>query len=194
MLLKPRNTVFNERAKVYKRFLSIDEVRNKRVIYRTPDNKFWMFNSVSLDFDETTAPTEPNIKKIYISDETLEYRDKYYSYGVSGWEVRNSGNYKLLSMEFGNTARFQANKYYFVGTMDYIIKGAIEGNATQWIKGNALPLNSFNIQYFDDELILCKDDLVVIGTRLFEVEDTEVVQKRQPKPYYVYSSTLNNIL
>lgn len=99
----------------------------------------------------------------------------------------------ILSAKFNNIAKYQTNKYYYVGSFDYMIKGSIEGTTAQYIKGNIIPLKSLNIKYSDD-IELSPDDLVVIENRLYSVENPETVLKQQPKPYKIYFATLNNIL
>ena len=86
------------------------------------------------------------------------------------------------------------NKYYYVGSFDFMIKGSVEGTTAQFIKGNILPLSSMNIKYFTDDITINHDDLVVVDKRLFSVEDTEMDIKYNPKPYKVYFATLNSIL
>lgn len=103
-------------------------------------------------------------------------------------------NSEFLSAKFGNIARYQTNKYYFVGSFDYMIRGSIEGTTTQHIKGNIMPLTSLNIKYFNDDIELNVDDLVVIEDHLFSVENPETTQKRMPKAFKVHFATLNSIL
>ena len=75
-----------------------------------------------------------------------------------------------------------------------MIKGSIEGTTTQYLKGNIIPLTSLNIKFFNDDIKLSPDDLVVIGKRLYSVENPETVAKRQPKAFNVHFATLNSIL
>ena len=100
----------------------------------------------------------------------------------------------LLSALYNNVGKYQTNKYYFSGSFDYMIKGSIEGTTSQYIKGNILPLTSLNIKYFDDDISLSVDDLVVIDGKLYSVEDPETTIKQQPKPFKIYFATLNSIL
>ena len=100
----------------------------------------------------------------------------------------------LLSAKFNNIAKYQFNKYYYVGSMDYMVKGSIEGTTTQYIKGNIIPLTSLNIKYFNDDIKLNPDDLIVIDKHLYSIENVEDVVKRQPKKFAVHFATLNSIL
>lgn len=100
----------------------------------------------------------------------------------------------LLSALFNDVARYQTNKYYRVGTFDYMIRGSIEGSENQIIKGAIAPLNSMEIKHFNDYIKLDHDDLVVIDGHLYYVEDTTRDEKRMPKKYNVYFARLNNIL
>lgn len=101
---------------------------------------------------------------------------------------------ELLSGTFNNIAKYQTNKYYFVGSFDYMLKGSIESTTSQYVKGNIIPLQSFNIKHFDDDIKLTTDDLVVIEGHLYSVENPETDHKHQPKDYAVYFATLNSIL
>ena len=98
-----------------------------------------------------------------------------------------------LSAKFGDIARYQTNKYYLAGSFDYMIRGSINSEDSQPIKGNILHLRSFEIKYFDDRIKLDHDDLVVIDGHLYGVESLAYDIKRLPKPYTVYFATLNNI-
>ena len=99
-----------------------------------------------------------------------------------------------MNLTFNNVGKYQTNKYYFVGSIDYMIKGSIEGTTTQYIKGNIIPLTSLNIRYFNDYIKLSPDDLIVIDKHLFSVENVEDVIKRQPKKFAIHFATLNSIL
>lgn len=101
---------------------------------------------------------------------------------------------ELLSGTFNNIAKYQTNKYYYVGNFDFTIKGSIEGATAQYVKGNIIPLTSLNIKYFDDEINLRTDDLVVVDGHLYSVENPETTIKQQPKPFKIHFATLNSIL
>lgn len=295
MKLKPKSTVKNPRALVYKRFTGIDISLNQNAVYKTEDDKYWIFDNDKLHFIEMD---ETSIFIVVNYNTTLKYLNNYfyyidyahqwqmdtqnvYPYGIyttSRRDVRSwtlpltdtltnfrisfraeadcdfggyiqqngkqysftghaekgklvnveavysqnsasSSNYILLvvrpddsnatfnlafsyylennnplSAKFGNIGKYQTNKYYYAGSFDYIIKGSIEGTTAQYLKGNIIPLTSLNIKHFNDSINLSPDDLVVIGDKLFSVENPETVLKQQPKPYRVYFATLNNIL
>ena len=101
---------------------------------------------------------------------------------------------ELLSGTFNNIAKYQTNKYYYIGSFDFTIKGSIEGTTAQYIKGNIIPLTSLNIKYFDDDINLRTDDLVVVDGHLYSVENPETTIKQQPKPFKIHFATLNSIL
>ena len=86
------------------------------------------------------------------------------------------------------------NRYYFSGSFDFMYKGSIEGTTVQYLKGNIIPLTAFNIKYFNDDINLSVDDLVVIDKQLYSVENPETVLKRSPKPFAIHYATLNSIL
>lgn len=99
-----------------------------------------------------------------------------------------------LSAKYSSISKYQTNKYYRVGTFDFMIRGSIESTDNQPIKGAIMHLRSMEIKYFDDYIHLDHDDLVVIDGHLFSVEDITYDIKRSPKPYTVYFARLNNIL
>lgn len=198
MILKPRSTVHNPRMLVYKRFTVIDSSFGLQTIYKTTDNKYWLFDSELLSFKEIESELVPTTSTIInVSQGTiLEYMSKYFTYGQDGWEQLTTlpGNITLLSATFNNIGKYQTNKYFFVGSMDYMIKGSIEGTTTQRIRGNIIPLTSMNIKFFDDDINLSVSDLVVIEKHLYIVENVETVQKRMPRAFNIYFATLNSIL
>lgn len=208
MKLKPKSTVHNPKALLYKRFIGLERSLNLNVVYKTlVDNKFWTFDNTTEEFIEVESsfiPQSSTIKEIPImsTDGTtyngviLTYQSKYFAYIGRKWQQVNEllNGITLLSATFNNIGKYQTNKYYYVGSFDYMIKGSIEGTTAQYIKGNIIPLTAFNIKYFDDSINLSPDDLVVIEKRLFSVESPETVIKQQPRPYKVYFATLNNIL
>ena len=121
----------------------------------------------------------------------------YFNYVATGWQKItdiSSAGITLLNATFNNVAKYQTNKYYYVNSFDFMIKGSIEGTTAQYIKGNIIPLTALNIKFFDDDIDLAPDDLVVIENKLFSVENPETVIKQQPKPFKIYFATLNNIL
>ena len=198
MILKPKSTVHNPRMLVYRRFTVIDSSYSLRTLYKTTDDKMWTFNSQTLNFNEVSSELVPTGATIINVPQgtILDYMSKYFSYGANGWEQLNSlpQNITLLSAQFNNIGKYQTNKYYYVGSMDYMIKGSIEGTTTQQIKGNIIPLTSMNIKFFNDSIKVSVGDLVVIDKHLFIVENVETVQKRLPRVFNIYFATLNNIL
>jgi hypothetical protein len=100
----------------------------------------------------------------------------------------------LLNATFNNIAKYQTNKYYYVGNFDFTIKGSIEGATARYIKGNIIPLKSLNIKYYEDNIDLSVDDLVVVDGHLYSVENPETSIKQQPKPFKIHFATLNSIL
>ena len=199
MKLKPKNTVLLDRALLYKRFTSIETSYNYENVYKTlTDNKYWLFNAETLNFVEVFDIVDTNYKITSISDITqiLQYQTNYFRYGENGWEKVNllDDNISILSAKFNNVGKYQMNKYYYVGSFDYMLRGSIEGTTTQYLKGNIMPLTSLNIKHYNDDIILNVDDLVVLDKHLFSVENIEEDRKFLPKEYKVYFATLNNIL
>lgn len=200
MRLKPKSTVHNPRALVYRRFIGLEQSINLEALYHTlTDGKYWTFDNEALEFtelDSSSLPTSFTTRDVTDFLTIFTYLGNYFRYTGVAWEkVESVGDdVTLLSATFNNIARYQTNKYYYVGSFDYMIKGSIEGTTTQFIKGNIIPLTSLNIKYFDDNINLAVDDLVVIDKHLYAVENPETVKKMQPKAFNIYFATLNSIL
>lgn len=101
---------------------------------------------------------------------------------------------QVVDGRVNNMSKYQINKYYYAGSFDFTIKGSIEGTTVQYIKGNIIPLRALNIKHFNDDVKLSTDDLVVVGGRLYSVENPETVIKQQPKPFQIHFATLNSVL
>ena len=200
MKLKPKSTVRNPKALQYKRFIGLEKSINLQTVYNTKsDGLFWSFDNLTLSFskiDSSQIPGTSKVVQIQDFSSVLQYQDKYFRYNGFVWQnIDTLGqNITLLSATFNNIAKYQTNKYYFVGSFDYVIKGSIEGTTAQYIKGNIIPLTSLNIKHYNDDIALSTDDLVVIDGRLYSVENPETTFKQQPKPFKVHFATLNSIL
>ena len=161
------------------------------------DNKYWIFDNQKLSFievDNAVISTSTKVTNVF-NYNVLQYQKLYFKYNGASWEsIEDISGLTLLSALYNNVGKYQTNKYYFSGSFDYMIKGSIEGTTSQYIKGNILPLTSLNIKYFDDDISLSVDDLVVIDGKLYSVEDPETTIKQQPKPFKIYFATLNSIL
>ena len=200
MRFKPKSTVFNPRALVYKRFIGLEQSLNIKTVYNTiSDGKIWAFDNQLLQFIELNYDI-PDANLVQVDDATtvLGYQGNYFKYmdTKTGWvKVEDIvAGASLLSATFNNIARYQTNKYYFSGSFDYMIKGSESISTTQFIKGNITPLRSFNIKYYSDDIKLTPDDLIVIENNLYSVERCEVVRKMQPRAFNIYFATLNSIL
>ena len=198
MRLKPKSTVHNPRALVYRRFIGLEKSINLATAYFTlSDSKYWTFDNETLEFSQIDAsliPAESVVTKITDNYTFLNYQGHWFTYTGTQWIETNYFSEILLSATFNNIAKYQTNKYIYVGSFDYMIKGSVDGATTQYIKGNIIPLTSLNIKYFDDSINLSVDDLVVIDKKLYAVENPETVKKMQPKAFNIYFATLNSIL
>ena len=200
MKLKPRSTVLHPRAAVYKRYTQIEKVISKRVIYKTlQDDYLWYFdnsieNFVRLqDADATTFDTVVNVANDG-GISRYQYLNKvfYYTHS-SGWQYSETlANFSGIKST--NIGKYQVNSYCYNGSFDYVIKGSITSSTAQYIKGNIVPYKSLNIKYFNDNVNLQVDDLVVIQNNLYAVESVEEDHKHQPKDFKIYFATLNSIL
>lgn len=201
MRLKPKSTTLNPKALLYKRFIGLEKSVNLQTIYNTvSDGNFWTFDNLTLTFSQIQSSLIPQTSQIIqVQDfsSVLQYQSTYFRYTGLAWETItdiSGSNITLLSSTFNNIAKYQTNKYYFVGSFDFVVKGSIEGTTAQYIKGNIIPLTSLNIKHYDDEIKLSTDDLVVVGGHLYSVENPETTIKQQPKPFNIYFATLNNVL
>lgn len=91
-------------------------------------------------------------------------------------------------------SKYQKNKYYYAGSFDYMIRGSSEETTTQFLKGNIMDLKTMSIKYYNDNINLKVDDMVVIDNRVYAVESIETNIKRLPKPFKIYFARLNSIM
>lgn len=217
MKMKPRTTTKNTRALLYRRFIGLEKSSSLNALYKTTRRdeitgqnitEYWTFDCGTAEF--SIVPEDVNIQGATITTinsfpETnslpptiLHYQGSYFRYNSElGWQkvddVQSSG-IVLLNATFNNIAQYQTNKYYYVKSFDYVIKGSIDGTTAQYIRGNIIPLTTLNIKHFDDSVNLKEDDLVVVNGRLYSVESPSKSYKQQPRNYCVYYATLNSIL
>lgn len=196
MYLKPKGTTKNPRAMLYRRFTALEDSYTKKVLYFTEDKKYWLFDAQNNSFVETNQKDINSIVYNVESDKVCFYFNHvFWYYTGSEWAIAIPGiTIDLLKSSFGNVAKYQTNKYYFVGSFDFMIKGSVDGSTIQYIKGLITPQSSLNVRTFDDTIEIRPDDLVVIDGSLFAVENLQVNYKRMPKKFGVYYMTLNNIL
>lgn len=203
MILKPKSTALNPRALVYRRFIGLEKSANLQTIYKTNDTTYgdlyWTFDNLTLEFTKLDSLILPSTSKIVNATIAtfFQYQAYYFVYGGLGsWKQYSTlpQGFQALSATFNNIGKYQMNRYYYAGTFDFMIKGEIEGTTSQYIKGNIMPLNSFNIKYFNDDIDLKVDDLVVVDKHLYSIENPSAVQKRLPKAFTIHYATLNSIL
>jgi hypothetical protein len=155
--------------------------------------------------DVLIAPKKANIVEVSSSN-FLKFEDYMFQYVRITTEnavwvrfpyngvTQEQTNLNLVNVNYSNIAKYQKNKYFFAGSFDWVMNGSESGTTGQYIKGNIMPLKSFNIKYFTDDLEICEDDLVVIDGRLYSVENPEITHKHAPKHFNIYFATLNSIL
>lgn len=210
MILKPKISFGNEQALVYRRYTDIVAANTMKTVYKTEwtngTNAYWIFDKDKLEFVriETEVPTDSAIVSVTTGTTVLSYvysagtptptkQTKYWKFLSFAWQETQGGNNPILA-QFGTVAKYQLNKYYFVGAVDYTMKGSIEGATTQYIKGSIMPLSSMNIRYFADDPVIRPDDLVVIDSRLYSVENVSEDHKHLPRDYKIRFATLNSVL
>lgn len=198
MKMKFKSTTKQPKGLLYKRFIGLEKSINLATVYKTSDELVWTFDHETLTFAKVTEtiPGGSTVVAVENFNTLLQYRSTYFRYTGLAWENLTTlpENVTLLSASFNNISRYQTNRYYYAGSFDFIIKGSIEGTDTQYISGNIIPLTSFNIKYFDDDIKLSHDDLVVVDKHLFSIENPEKSIKYNPKAYNIYFATLNSIL
>lgn len=197
MKLKPKSTTNNVRALLYRRYTDIEKSYSANTVYITEeDNKIWVFDKESLSFIELPKSINTaTANKIFVATGTtiLEYANHKFVYLNFIWQETDTDELSL-ALRFANIGKYQTNKYYFVGSFDYVIKGSVEETTVQYIKGNKAPLQSFNIKHYNDEVNITPDDLVVIDNRLYAVEDVSTDYKLQPKRFAIHFATLTSIV
>lgn len=198
MILKPKKTTGEPKALLYRRYIGLERSENLQTIYKTiEDNKYWLYDSVKKEFSEINAsevPQTSEIQQVQSGVSVLKYQNILYKYINFAWQVVESTDVQPLSLKFNNVAKYQVNKYYFVGSFDFTSTGGVESTTTQYLKGNIMPLVSFDIKHYNDYVNLQPDDLVVIKGHLYSVENPSWDHKHMPKDFYVYYATLNSIL
>lgn len=210
MILKPKMTMGNPKALVYRRYTAILAANTMKTVYKTEWERnttaYWLFNKDDMQFtmlESGVDTSESDIVNVTTGTTVLEYnypdystgekRTKYFKFLDYKWQETTGGTNPILA-QFGNVSKYQLNKYGFAGSFDYIISSDIECATTQIVKGNIVPLQSFTIKYYSDNIDLRPDDLVVIESRLYSVENPTMSHNHTPRDYKVYSATLNSVL
>lgn len=192
MFLKPKMTTQNPRALLYRQFIDIVSTMSLKCYYKTYNGKYWLFDNENISFIEVNYDNKGEVVKVY-TEYVFKYLDKCFSYlPIDGWQEVDLT--ATLSLKFANIGKWQMNKYYYTCSFDYIKKGAIDDTLIQPIKGNMFPLQTVEIQYYNDFVHLKPSDLVVIGKHLFSVESVSIDEKKQPKDFRIYNARLNSIL
>ena len=96
MKLKPKNTTLNQRALVYRRYNQIVDSETTNYVYKTSNNKYWLFSTIKMGFIEINAQDVPANATIVNVDASAIYKYKescfeYYSTRVnSQWVTFSS--------------------------------------------------------------------------------------------------------
>lgn len=200
MILKPKTAIETIRAVVYKRFTDIERTfstdPSKITLYKGDDNKYFTFDKESCTFLEyTETPTTETIVQVHGNGVYygIIYRGIYFVYmntnGTYSWQIFSQSTIPTLTDTYEGKsniiAQYGANKYYFAGTFDFMYRGGVESVDSQPLKGAIIDLTSLEIKYYDDNINLDHDDMVVVSGRLFQVESTSFAKKYAPKPIIV---------
>ena len=198
MKMKFKSTTLSERALVYRRFIGLEKGLSLNTIYKTTaDNLLWSFDHSTMSFiplDLEQAPASSIV--VSVSTTTiLQYLTTYFKYVDGKWTtITDATGLTLLSAKYADIGKYQTNKYYYVGSIDCMQKGSISDTTTQNIKGNIIPLKSLSIKFFNDDIAVRPDDLIVFHKHLYSIETIEEDHKHQPKDYTIHFATLNSIL
>ena len=198
--MKFKSTTLSPRALVYRRFISIEKSLNVQTIYSTNSGAdYWSFDYTSLSFIKLNLESTPTSGVVTVTTNLtiLQYQGTYFKYDGEKWVTTTNISalgVTLLSATYGNIAKYQTNKYYFVGSIDIMQKGGIGYSTTQYLKGNIMPLTSLNVKFFNDLIKVLPDDLIVFHNKLYSIESVEEEHKHQPKDYTIHFATLNSIL
>lgn len=203
MYLKPRNSVLNPPALLYRRYNEIVIAQDKTSMIQTSDLKWWVFDANSLTFSEVDATyAAANTKTYPYTTGTFPvavFAGNQFSYSESeGWQPYNANSAGSLESNFCNMtsafiAKYQINRYYFVRAFDYMRSDTEDGATIQPIKGLVTPIHSFDIRTYDD-VSFNTDDFVVLDGHLYSVENPSTSIKMLPRPFTITSVTLNSIL
>lgn len=195
MKLKPKNTTLNRRALLYRRYTDLQKSASLVRVYKTEDGKLWLFDVDEMDFTllDNDIVVDKSAIQIVTAATTLGYLGTIFKY-VGGEWTKIDATTSTLTARFGDIAKYQLNKYYYVTSFSYMASGSIAGDTIQPIKGNIMPLATKTIKFFDDNVGLQVDDLLVIGGRLYSVESISADMKHQPRDYFIYFADLNSIV
>lgn len=213
MFIKPKKTTFNAPALVYRRFSRIERSRQNAIVYKCEKNvtgtySWFVFDAELQTFTEILEE-DVNAKEIVmVTSNSVIYQsgENYFYWNntinttatpINTWVKTQTlpNTYTTLKdAGYSNIGRYQMNAYYFVGQVDYIITGEVAGTKTQPIKGNIMDLQSMNIKYYNDDIIIGEEDLVVVDGALFSAESPDYSIKHMPRPYTIRYVTLNSIL
>lgn len=209
-ILKPRKSVLNAKALVYRRVTRIEKSRITSLVYMCLKSDstydYYMYDAdldtmISVDVDNleinpTLIPINNDLI-VLTSGTKYFYWDKTADSNNGAWveDTTIPQSYStLLDAGYSSVGRYHTNQYYYVGAIDYLITGEVAGAETQPIKGAIMPLSSMNIKYYDDYINLGVEDLIVIDHALYSVENADYSIKHQPRQYKVYYATLNSVL
>ena len=101
MKLKPKSTVHNPLALVFRRFTVINESFTVENIYMTvADNKYWVFDNQKLSFievDNAVISASTKVTNVF-NYNVLQYQKLYFKYNGASWEsIEDISGLTLLS-------------------------------------------------------------------------------------------------
>lgn len=204
MFLKPTNTALNQRGLLFRRYTNLMNCNTDASLFRTEfanETKYWKFNPINMEFMEIEDRAGFSIVKVVENGANYFYNNYTFTWYNGLWSkqeghIGSAQNIEIADIQRTIAERYQKNEYFYVGSFKYITKGSISSSVNQIARGLEIPLESRNIRIDTDVDIREQDIVVVQGLKQFRcymVENTQVTQKRLPKPFNITRVTLNGL-
>lgn len=154
MKLKPKNTTLNQRALVYRRYNQIVDSNSLNTLYKTFDNKLWVFDGISKLFKEVSdAEITPITNVIVVSSSVFyKYQNFYFKYitynGATFWqetEVDKEQDYVGVKL-YANDDPFYADLGDYISD-EIEIKEMLLNGFTMVFKNKSLQPIYFSVLY-----------------------------------------------
>lgn len=141
MKLKPKSTIKNPKALLYKRFIGLEKSENLQTVYNTTDGKFWTFDIIEKKFSEISSSIIPQTSKVVtvsLFSTVLSYQTLYFKYDGENWiQSTTDGTH------FDNSFRITVNALPY-GEVEYT-----ETNYNPMIRGRVNQYGSANPYTFN---------------------------------------------
>ncbi len=195
MILKPKTSVNNPKALLYKEYINVGLTRSLQIAYKTVDDKLWQFISTTREFIEVDdAQTYGEITAVS-SEDICRFQTTYKQYSVDfGWYDTVTTADDEIRLGYSNITKNQLNKYFYAGTFDYMISGTRDSDIDQPVQGLQVDNVSMDIRTFTDGLAYRARDYVVINNNVYAINAVQHKQVRTPKVYNIYYLSLTMVV